>query len=237
MKIFTNLPGSLRVLFGFIRGLTVVLAVFWLLILTINTLLPKRTADPKLMVTLGEVSLQAAPGALALANPTGKLVPVVLGGLRGKLQLNVLSDDAPLVSAARWSLLPAIMAGLIFSWLIFGALRDVCANIERGDVFSEKNLRLVRSIGLMLIVYSIAGGLISVWASHIMGGYLSEHVALTGLGGVIRFPNYGWAVDFSLPAGFSYAGGGGLVTGCLVLVVSEAFRQGLALKTENDLTV
>jgi hypothetical protein len=34
-----------------------------------------------------------------------------------------------------------------------------------------------------------------------------------------------------------FAGVGGLIIGCLVLMLSEAFRQGLALKTENDLTV
>jgi hypothetical protein len=30
---------------------------------------------------------------------------------------------------------------------------------------------------------------------------------------------------------------GGVLIGALVLVVAEAFRQGLNLKTENDLTV
>ena len=62
------------------------------------------------------------------------------------------------------------------------------------------------------------------------------HVALTGLGEALRLPAQAGALHFTLPPGsFSYAGG--FVTGCLVLVISEAFRQGLVLKTESDLTV
>ena len=240
MKIFPNLPGNLRILFGFSRGLTALLAAFWLFQLTMGAWFQTRfMADQNLMVTLGEVSLQAAPGALALTTRTAKPGEVVLHGLRGQLNLNLnlLSGEANLVSAARWSLLPAMAAGLAFSWLVFGALRQVCANIERGEVFSDKNLRLVRSIGVLLIAYGFVGGATGFWASHVMGGYLSEHVALTGLGEAIRFPTNGAAFNFTLPSSFSYAGGGGLVTGCLVLVVSEAFRQGLVLKTESDLTV
>ena len=238
MKTFTNLPGYLRILFGFLRGLTLVLAAFWLLDLTFGAWFQRQFMDdPNLMVTLGEVSLQAAPEALALTSRTTKPPSVELHGLRGQLNLNLLSRDADLVSAARWSLFPAMAAGLAFSWLMFGALRQVCANIERGEIFSEKNLRLVRSIGVMLIAYSFVGGAISLWASHVMGGYLSEHVALTGLGEAIRFPTHGMAFNYTLPSSFLQAGGGGLITGCLVLVISEAFRQGLALKTESDLTV
>lgn len=237
MKIFTNLPGNLRVLFGFLRGVTAFFAAFWLLDLTFGAWIQTRFTDqPKLMVTLGEVSLHASPQALALTTPTGKPASVALNGLRGQLQLDLLSRDADLVSAARWSLFPAMAAGLIFSWLLFGALRQICANIEHGEVFSEKNLRLVRSIGVILIAYSFVHGAIALWASRVMGGYLSGHVALTGLAEAIRFPAGVGALDFTLsPAVFPLAGG--LITGCLVLVISEAFRQGLALKTESDLTV
>ena len=237
MKIFSTLPGYLRVFFGFMRGLTVVFAVFWLLLLTLGTWLETRFASkPNLSVTLGEVSLQTTPGALALTSHTAKPDSLVLHGLRGQLNLDVLNGDAELISAARWTILPAMAAGLAYSWMLFGALRHVCANIERGEVFSEKNLRLVRSIGVILIAYSFVHGAIALWGSHVMGGYLSAHVALTGLGEAIRFPATAGALQFTL-SGDLFPSLGGLITGCLVLVVSEAFRQGLALKTESDLTV
>ena len=237
MKIFTNLPGYLRVLFSFFRGLTLLLAAFWLLTLMFGSWIQARFAgEPKLLVTLGEVSLQAAPGALALTSPTAPPGSVVLGGLRGQLRLDLFSHDAAMVAAARWAILPAMLAGVVFAWMLFGALRHICANIERGEVFSEKNLRLVRSIGVLLIAYTLVGGVIAVWTSQVMGGYLSGHVALTGLGEALRLPAQAGALHFTLPPGsFSYAGG--FVTGCLVLVISEAFRQGLVLKTESDLTV
>jgi hypothetical protein len=71
---------------------------------------------------------------------------------------------------------------------------------------------------------------------HVMGSYLSQHAVLTGIKTSFQFPGGVGAVYFNLPENlFSYMDT--LITGCLVLVASEAFRQGLVLKTESDLTV
>ncbi len=239
MKLITNLPGKLRVLFGLLRGLTVVLAAFWLLVLIVGAWSQSRLGEgTKLMLTLGEAAVQTVPATVAKPSPSSKPDALVLTGLRGQLQVNLLSREADLVSAARWSVFPAMLAGLVFSWLVFGALRDICANLERGDVFTERNLRLIRNIGVTLIGYCFVDGAMGLWASHVMGGYLSAHASLTSLGEVLHFPAQVGALHFTLPPwSLGYAGTGGLITGCLVLVVSEAFRQGLALKTESDLTV
>jgi hypothetical protein len=149
------------------------------------------------------------------------------------LEVDLGSNDPGMISAVRRALIPAFLVFSTFSWILFSALRNVCANIACGDVFSEKNLRLVRSIGLTLIVYNFAGGLVWIWGSQVFSGYLNQHVVLTGLAGGLQLP--GGAL-FTLAPG-PLASPGGLVTGCLVLVVAEAFRHGLNLKTENELTV
>lgn len=227
MKLFTNLPGSLRFLFGVLRVFTVLLAAFWLLALMFGPSIQKRfTDEPKLMVTVGEVLLRVDPATLALESDTAKPGSLAMGDLRGTLQMDLISNDAKLVSALRWTVFPAMLAFIAFAWMFFGSLRAVCANIERGEVFSERNMRLVNAIGLILIVYSLASMAVGLWGSHVMQGYFTQHVLLKG------FQVGPGAVGFLVPSGF-----GGLIAGCMVLVVSEAFRQGLALKTENDLTV
>jgi hypothetical protein len=69
-----------------------------------------------------------------------------------------------------------------------------------------------------------------------MDGYLSRHVTLSGIKTALQFPGGLGALHYNLTGGH-FPTEGGFVTGLVVLLVAEAFRQGLALKTENDLTI
>ncbi len=235
MKLFTNLPGNLRVLFGALRFLVVCFALFWFLNLTFNSWIEQRFMDePQLIVAVGAVSWGVVPDAIKLQSDSAKPGAIRLNNLCGSLQMNLLSKDTAMVSALRWTMYPSMVVSITFAWLLFTSLRSVCANVERGEVFDEKNLRLVRGIGLILIVYSLSSAAVGLWAHHVMGGYLTQHVVLTGL----AVPGGTGGLQFIEPSGpFLFPGFGGLITGCLVLMLSEAFRQGLQLKAENDLTV
>lgn len=237
MKIFTNLPGNLRALFGFLRIVTILMGTFWVLTFTFNTWIQNRFVDePKLIVTVGEIALPTAPGAVKLNSDTAKPGSLALGSLRGTLQMDLCSKDPALASALRLTILPSMITVIIFSYVLFTSLRNLCANLEVGDVFNEENLRLVRRIGGTLIVYSLVGMVLGLLGSAVLGIYFQEHVVLTGVQATLPFSQGPAALQFSLRPGF-LTNQGGLVTGCLVLVVAEAFRQGLKLKTENDLTV
>ena len=232
MKLFTNLPGGLRAAFGALRFATVILGAFWLLAVTFSGWIEHQFLDhPKLMMAVGEISLPVETKGIELRSNSTKAVNLKVGRLRGGLEVDLMSEDAELLAALRWTMIPAMAAFIAFSWLLFGSLRTVCANIERGEVFNETNLRLVRNIGLLFIGYSLLGLVLQLWAQYTMGGYLNQHVAVAGVeagaAGALRF-------SLSLAGSNDW---GGLLTGCLVLVVAEAFRQGLTLKTENDLTV
>jgi hypothetical protein len=238
MKKITSLPGILRALFGLLRIATVILAAFWVLVLVYNTWIQNRFGhDPGLVATVGELSLPAAPGSIGLSSDTASPGSLKLHSLRAMLQVDLCSNDTVLVSALRWSIIPSMAALVAFSYVLFTSLRDVCANLERGDVFNEQNLRLVRRIGASLIAYSLIGAVLEIWASHVLGRYFSQHVVLTGFKTSLGFPSGSRALHmFNLQAGL-FTTHGELLVGCLVLVVAEAFRQGLKLKTENDLTV
>jgi len=237
MKMFTNLPGLLRSLFGFLRVMTLIIAVFWLLTLTFNVWIQKTFGhDAKFIATVGEISLPAAPGALGLASDTASAGSLKLHSLRGTLQVDLASNDAAMASALRQAIYPSMAVLIIFSYVLFTALRDLCGNLGRGEVFNEANLRLVRRIGVGLIAYSLISAGLEIWASYVLGGYFHQHVVLTGLQTSLPFADAAQALRFGLAPGLITAQGGVMI-GLLVLVVAEAFRQGLNLKTENDLTV
>jgi len=250
MKLFTNLPGNLRIFFSFLRIVTVILAAIWLQVLLFGPALARHMkSDSQLMVSVGEVSFQPADGsapageisisnrpvtgAVLLESDHAKLGAVALSSLRAGLQLDLASNDPALTSALRRLLVPSVVIFTTISWLLFTALRKVCANIERGEVFTEQNFRMVRSIGVILMVSSLINGLQGIWNAYVIGGYFNAHVTLTGMFSGLHVAGGSAHI---LP-GWWMAGGNGLVIGLLVLVVAEAFRQGLNLKTENDLTV
>lgn len=238
MKKINKLPGALRRLFGVLRILTVILAAFWLLALTLNTWLQQRLGhDARLMANVGEIALPGATGLVGLSSDTGAAGSLQLQSLHGTLLVDLSRSDSALLSALLWSIIPSMAVLIAFSYVLFSALRNVCANLERGEVFHEQNLRLVRRIGASLIAYSLIGAGLEIWASHVLGGYFGRHVVLTGLKTSLAFPVGSGVMDFFSNAAGLFTTPGALLVGCLVLVVAEAFRQGLNLKTENDLTI
>ena len=235
MKLVPNLAGSLRFYFGLARALCMVLAAFWLLILALTPWIQKLFVDePKLMVTVGEVLLRSDPAAVDLNSASAKPGSLALSSLRGTLQMDLISKDAGLVSTLRWTIFPSIGVFIAFAWVFFGSLRNICAHLEKGDVFTDDNFQLMRRIGFALLAYGGASLVVGWWATHVMNEYLS-HVAVAGLPVDPRFATQAM-LRFLMPQGLVSVEAS-VVLGALVLLLSRAFRQGLNLKTENDLTV
>ena len=237
MKTFTNLTSNLRAFFGILRVFIIIIAAFWVLNLIFSTLSQTRWMGftHQLVVSVGDVSILPDP-AIELKSNTAELGALTLVDLRGNIRANLGSADAALGSALRRTVFPSMGVILLFSWLLVGALRSLCGNIEVGEVFSRDNLLLVRRIGWILVGYSLAGFAVQFWMAVVMDVYLNQHVVLSGLKIGVAHPGLPGALHFSASPSL-FPNWGGLMTGCLVLMLTEAFRQGLNLKTENDLTV
>ncbi len=153
--------------------------------------------------------------------------------LKGTLRAQMGDGDEGLVAVLHQTVMPAMFVMIVFSYMLLTFLRNLCANIEVGEVFTKDNLRLIRGIGFTLVSYNLANIVIGFWSSAVMGNYLGENAILKN---GLSFSKTASSVQFDLPQYF-ISNPGGLLAGCLVLMLTEAFRQGLALKTENDLTV
>ena len=98
-------------------------------------------------------------------------------------------------------------------------LRHVVDALVRGEVFTHANARRLRWLGLVLLVEAIyAPGISSALSRWLTGG--------------LTFGGEPLLVDWR-----QATGGTGLAAAWIVLVLSEAFRQGAELREEQSLTV
>jgi len=234
MKRFANLTSNLRALFGFLRILTIAAGCMAILALIFDfTILPRFGADSSVGMTMGEVGLRADPAAIALSTPGAKPGALVLKSVRATLEAKPGSKDAALRSTLLQCTMPSLLVTIVTSYMLFTALRRLCGNWEVGDMFNEENFGLVRRIGRILVISSLLNAALALWSSAMVGAFLRSHVSI---GGGLKLLEFSGRTPFQPPVGILSIPHG-LVIGCLVLMLAAAFRQGLKLKAENDLTV
>jgi Protein of unknown function (DUF2975) len=174
------------------------------------------------------VDILGQPGIVALSNSA-----FTLSALHGNLRLSV-DQAAGLVETLRHYGLPVLILKAAFFAALFELLRQLFRNVGRGESFTRQNVRLVQIIGLSLMVFSLVFAAAENWFAQAMYSYLAQHAVLSVSGTPLHLPTShhisinGNGFPFGTPLFFS---------GLLVLALSEVFRQGLVLKSENDLTV
>lgn len=131
--------------------------------------------------------------------------------------------------------LPLILVQLIFFAALFELLRRLFRNVGRGDSFSQQTVRLVQILGGLLIAFSFVLSFAEGLFGHAVFTYFVQHAAITISGAAIHLPSPHYVM---FPSGEGFPFGSPLFfSGLLVLALSEVFRQGLALKKENELTI
>jgi Protein of unknown function (DUF2975) len=130
--------------------------------------------------------------------------------------------------------MPLMFLRALFLVALFELLRRLFRNVGRGDSFSLGTIRLVQTVAILLI----ASSFILAFAENMFGraviSYFAQHAVITVSGTSVRLPASHFAM---FPTHHIPFDGAMFFYGLLVLALSEVFRQGLALKTENELTV
>jgi hypothetical protein len=112
--------------------------------------------------------------------------------------------------------------------MLFAILRRLCRNAERGEIFTESNVKLVRLLGWNFLGYAILSFGITVWSSARIGHYLDTHIAFEGVKASTIWAHPSLVIIPLI---------GNLVYGLLLLALAEVFSHGLTLKQDTDLTV
>ena len=130
---------------------------------------------------------------------------------------------------------PILLLYVLFAAVVLDCLRRLFRNVGRGESFSTQSVRLVQIVGGSLIVFSVIATIGESWFTHAMFSYLMQHTDIAVGGTPVSLPPvdpHHVRVGHWLPFGRAT-----FWSGLLVLALAEVFRQGLALKRENELTV
>jgi hypothetical protein len=173
----------------------------------------------------------AGQPATIVLRPTDGDSDLTVNALKGNLILSV-SKAGGLIEVLKHYGMPVALINMISLAALFELLRRLFRNVGRGESFTRQTVGLVQIIGGGLITFSVIASTAEHWFMHAAFAYIADHSVLTISGTAIRFPS---PRDVTLP-GFHFSGPI-FWSGWLVLALSEVFRQGLALKSENDLTV
>ena len=221
------LPKFLRWLFTFFSAVMVLVTVAVCVVILINPALPPGT-----QVGPFEVDMLGQPGTVVLQADRGSSTFAV-SAFKGNIMMSV-GEAGGLIEVFKHYGLPLILINTIFFAVLFDLLRRLFRNVGRGDSFTRQSLHLVQIIGGSLLVFSLVSAFGESWFSREMLIYLAQHTVVTISGTAVHFPVPEGTV---ISGGHSFPGSPIFFSGLLVLALSEVFRQGLALKSENDLTV
>ena len=181
-------------------------------------------------------------------------IQVELGGQQGTVLLRASGNDSDFLATAFGSNvsvaiekagglvevlkhygLPLVFMKMIFLAALFELLRRLFRNVGRGQSFTRDTIGLVQGVGGLLILFSFFLSFAEGLFSYHLFTYVVQHAAITVSGTAVHLPTPSYEM---LPQGSGFVFGSPLFfSGLLVLALSEVFRQGLALKDENALTI
>ena len=150
----------------------------------------------------------------------------------------VVELEDPAMIRAFWKEMGSSFFAML--WLYLGLtivgcdlFRRMFRSVERRETFTPQTIKTVHKIGILFIASAIAGSLFLNLLVSDLNRFAAKHIEIQGIAiGAIHED----ALDRANLI-FSLTGTTGVIVGLMVLALGEAFRQGLKLKEENDLTI
>lgn len=172
------------------------------------------------VVSLGPFSLtpnkdgQYFKGATTDADVSVQKVEAIVA-FKGPLRAKEALD------ASKWPAvigeLCAILTGLAF----FEMLRRLLSSAEKGDLFTDSNVRMLRQVGFLMIGLD----LVRFTAGAILMSRLNAIVAPFFTNGI-------WTLSTTVSGRLT-----GAISGISILLLAQVFREGLKFRKDSDLTI
>jgi len=220
-----TLPNIFRWIFTVLVGLTAFAAFLVIVLMLVNPHVPANAHMGPRTVDVGGQSVTV------LLKPADGDFDFQATAFHGTVTF-FIGKASGLIETMKDYGLPLWLVHILFLTALFELLRRLFRNVGRGESFSPGTVRLVQGIAGLLI----ASSFILAFAQGIFGQavitYLGQHAVITVSGTSVRLPASIFTRHrffFFDTAMFCY--------GLLVLALSEVFRQGIALKKENELTI
>lgn len=156
-------------------------------------------------------------------NPTSELISIAPGDSPlSSLEIDSISADLKIGTNKpwiQWFYLCFIFQIFLLALLYIGLLRKMVGSIAAGEAFSLQNAKRLRWMGALTIFQAVYGPCVSLAFSHWALNKLTAH------GGTLMMD---WAGGLSIEA---------FITGWILIILSEVFRQGTAMHEEQSLTI
>jgi hypothetical protein len=218
------LPKILRWMFTLLMGFTLIVGAVILFVIVHPSVVSGRGT-----MQIAPVTVAPEAGSIRVRSDAGEIISIATMDAAISIKPQAHSGLVKLIATY---VLPVSLVYIAFFTFLFDMLRRLFRNVSRGESFSDGNLRLVRLIGYSILIFSLAAAAAEYWLEKAIVAYLKLHTVIPGF--KLHFaPAYGIVLHGD-EASFQWTW---FLTGLLVLALAEVFRQGLALKRENDLTV
>lgn len=231
MKSEPVLPRILKVTFAVLETVTVLVIA----ILMVLVWFPPASAA-KAAYDLGDVQFVPSAGPAILVQKAGEELEIK--NLHGTVSISPSQSPNGLDASIKWATVPLILVNGGFFLVLCELLRRLFRNVERRESFSSVNIRLVRRVGLAILLFTLLSAVAESYFGYSVLRYLGPSGALMGQEVLLTPASAENAaikmssaqVQFSL--NFS-----SLLAGLVVIALSEVFRQGRQLQEENQLTI
>ena len=223
-----SLVRLLRVLFEFLRPLTAIGAVLSMVVL----LMPPEKSGFRPWFNAGKIAFSGDHVPVRVLRGGGES-GLTVGALTGQLTLvDAKIAGSEIVWLVGWNTTVETTLGAAVCLVVFELLYQLCRNVEKGFVFTDRNMKLVRWLGCALALSGFAIQAATTWIDARTRILIEQRFTVTTLT-PLSYPFDGHALLLTfLNMNFTL-----LFAGLLVLALAEVFRHGLNLKQEADLTV
>jgi len=201
----------------------------WLFVLGLFGVLYQLVVGPKsLTATVG-----LGPEAIAsVPNPAEPVNSLHATGLKADVKIPLgPTADSELKKVARIATLPWMFAAASAGLVLCEIAQRLMGNLMTGEMFSDRNVRLLRGFAIVLVVGTVLIRLLEQWGRHEFGQYAAAHFAVAGAHVVAAAENIAIG-EFQLNLGNA-----DLLVGLMLLLVLWAFKEGAALKRDSELTI
>jgi hypothetical protein len=232
MKTKSKLPKFFRQFFGLLEILFVVLPI-----VGCGLILALPSIPSHMTVSLGQIGLMPDSGTLTVQIDNSKSDVIQITDLQGTIALKKAGKASDLYALTKNFTIPLALGFCGFYAIILELLRRLFRNVERGEIFTERNVHLVHWIGIIIIVFTLLSAVMTCWHDRVIAHYLEQHAAVQDVKVKITVPHTDSGINLHAGHYAININLEGILSGLLVLALGEVFRQGLALKQENELTI
>lgn len=239
---FAQLPKYLQWIF---TGAEIFVGIGILVALSILTFGAKKllTAGDKegsinLSLDIGEISFSIPPEAYSITSESFGADEIIIEDAIGNVSVrNPQHVDAFLAVFIAPTILLILFGGTMLV-AILECFRRLFRNVRQGESFHPKTVSLLHKLGGLIILMELGATFGSTWVHLRISQFLRDNLQVEGLE-----TEFLWPASGPLKLGFGAAETTfgvniyGILAGFMVIAIGEAFRQGMLLKQEHELTI